>query len=105
VFRAPGGGITNNALKYIQLPHIYWSVDTLDWKTRNTEKVKNAILGGLKDGAIILLHDIHATTISGTTEALDYIFEKDLDVEFLTVTEILSRDGTPPTPGITYYHG
>ena len=105
VFRAPGGGITNNALKYIQLPHIYWSVDTLDWKTRNTEKVKNAILGGLKDGAIILLHDIHATTISGTTEALDYIFEKDLDVEFLTVTEILSRNGTPPTPGITYYHG
>ncbi len=105
VFRAPGGGITNTALNAIDLPHIYWSVDTLDWKTRNTTKVKNAILGGLKDGAIILLHDIHATTISGTTEALNYIFENDLDVEFLTVTELLSRKGTPPTPGKTYYNG
>ena len=105
VFRAPGGGITNNALKYIQLPHIYWSVDTRDWESRNTTKVKNAILNGLKDGAIILLHDIHATTISGTTAALDYIFANDLDVEFLTVTELLSRNGTPPTAGTTYRHG
>ena len=105
VFRAPGGGITTAALNNIPLPHIYWSVDTRDWETRNTTKVKNAILGGLKDGAIILLHDIHATTLSGTTEALDYIFANDLDVEFLTVTELLSRKGTPPTSGKTYYNG
>jgi len=105
VFRAPGGGITNTALKYIQLPHIYWSVDTLDWKTRDTTRVKSAILGGLKDGAIILLHDIHATTLSGTQAALDYIFANDLDVEFLTVTELLSRNGSAPTPGKTYYNG
>ena len=105
VFRAPGGGITNTALKYIQLPHIYWSVDTLDWKTRDTARVKSAILGGLKDGAIILLHDIHATTLSGTQAALDYIFANDLDVEFLTVTELLSRNGNAPTPGKTYYNG
>jgi peptidoglycan/xylan/chitin deacetylase (PgdA/CDA1 family) len=105
VFRAPGGGITNTALTYIQLPHIYWSIDTKDWQTRNTAKVKSAILEGLKDGAIILLHDIHDTTISGTQAALEYIFENDLDVEFLTVTELLSRDGTPPTPGKTYYNG
>ena len=105
VFRAPGGGITNTALNTIDLPHIYWSVDTRDWETRNTTKVKNAILNGLRDGAIILLHDIHATTLSGTREALDYIFENDLDVEFLTVTELLSRKGTPPTSGKTYYNG
>ncbi len=105
VYRAPGGGITDHALKAIDLPHIYWSVDTLDWQTRNTEKVKNAIIRGLKDGAIILLHDIHGTTLSGTREALDYIFTNDLDVEFLTVTELLSRKGTPPTPGVTYYNG
>ena len=105
LFRAPGGAITNHALAAIDLPHIYWNVDTRDWESKNTTKVKNAILGGLKDGAIILLHDIHATTLSGTTAALDYIFENDLDVEFLTVTELLSRNGTPPTPGKTYYNG
>lgn len=103
VFRAPGGGITDHALKAIPHPHIYWSVDTRDWETRDTTKVKKAILNGLKDGAIILLHDIHGTTLSGTREALDYIFANDLDVEFLTVTELLSQDGTPPTAGVTYY--
>jgi hypothetical protein len=58
----------------------------------------------LKDGAIILLHDIHGTTLSGTQSALDYIFSKDMDVEFMTVTELLSRDGTPPQAGKTYYY-
>ena len=104
----PLAGFNSDApctLKTINLPHIYWSVDTRDWETRNTEKVKNAIIRGLKDGAIILLHDIHGTTLSGTREALSYIFANDLDVEFLTVTELLSRDGTPPTPGVTYYNG
>lgn len=105
VYRAPGGGITNQALKTINLPHIYWSVDTRDWETRNTTKVKNAILNGLRDGAIILLHDIHGTTLSGTREALDHIFKNDLDVEFLTVTQLLSRKGTAPSSGVTYYNG
>lgn len=105
VFRAPGGGITTQAMDIIKLPHITWNVDTLDWQTRNTAKVKSAILGGLKDGAIILLHDIHATTISGTQAAMEYIFENDVDVEFLTVTELLSRNGTAPVPGETYRNG
>jgi len=105
VYRAPGGAITDHALNAIPHPHIYWSVDTRDWETRNTERVKNAILGGLKDGAIILLHDIHATTYTGTLAALETIFANDMDVEFLTVTEILSRNGEAPQPGITYYHG
>ncbi len=105
LFRAPGGGITNTALSTIPLPHIYWSEDTRDWETRNTTKVKNAIIAGLKDGAIILLHDIHGTTYTGTLAALEYIFENDLDVEFLTVTELLSRNGTAPKSGTTYYKG
>ena len=105
VYRAPGGNITDTALKTIPLPHINWSVDTRDWATRNTEAVKNAVINGLKDGAIILVHDIHATTYYGTKEAIEYIIKNDLDVEFLTVTELLSRNGTAPEPGRTYYKG
>lgn len=103
VYRAPGGNITDTALATIPLPHIMWSVDTRDWATRNTEAVKEAVLGGLKDGAIILVHDIHKTTYYGTMAAIEYIIKNDLDVEFLTVTELLSRKGTPPQAGKTYY--
>ena len=52
-----------------------------------------------------MLHDIHYTTYTGTEAALQYIFEQDLDVEFMTVTELLSRDGTPPKAGQSYYAG
>lgn len=105
VYRAPGGGINDRTLQALDLPHIMWSVDTRDWEVRNTDKVCTAILNGLKDGAIILVHDIHATTITGTKKALDYIFANDLDVEFLTVTELLSRNGTPPQAGVNYSRG
>lgn len=105
VYRAPGGNITQTALDTIPYPHIKWSVDTRDWEHRNPTLVKQYIINGLKDGAIILLHDIHGTTYTGTLAALKEIREKDMDVEFLTVTELLSRNGTAPSAGKTYYNG
>jgi len=106
VYRAPGGSITNTALKNIPAPHILWSVDTRDWETKNTNSVKNAVLNGVKkDGAIILLHDIHGTTYTGVLAALKEIRAKDMDVEFLTVTELLSRNGSAPKNGVTYKAG
>lgn len=105
VYRSPGGGITDNALSAIPLPHIMWSVDTRDWETRDTYSVCYSILNNLDDGAIILLHDIHDTTYYGTVAALEQIISQDMDVEFMTVTELLSRGGTPPSAGNTYYYG
>lgn len=105
VYRSPGGISTEESLRTIPLPHILWSVDTLDWQHRDPEKVKKNILEGLKDGRIILMHDIHQTTIEGTIAALEYIYEHDLDVEFLTVTQLLSRNGKTPSAGQTYYSG
>lgn len=105
VYRSPGGGITNTALSAIPLPHILWSVDTRDWETRDRYSVCYSILNNLDDGDIILLHDIHDTTYYGTVAALEQIISQDMDVEFLTVTELLSRDGTPPSAGTTYYYG
>jgi len=103
VFRAPGGGFDGRVLSQIPLPHIHWSVDTRDWETLSAGSVKNAILNGVKsDGAIILLHDIHGTTLSGVIQALKVLMDGDADVEFLTVTELLSRGGTPPRAGISY---
>lgn len=105
VYRAPGGNITQEALDTIPYPHIKWSVDTRDWEHRDPALVKQYIINGLKDGAIILVHDIHGTTYTGTLAALKQIREKDMDVEFLTVTELLSRKGTAPSAGKTYYNG
>lgn len=103
VWRTPGGGYSSRVVAAVELPHILWSVDTLDWKTLNAYKVYSSIIRNAKDGDIILLHDLHGTTVDGAIMAMKEMLEG--DYEFLTVTELLSRDGTPPENSQTYYRG
>ena len=103
VWRTPGGGFNDRVLQAVPLPHIYWSVDTLDWKYRDAGYVCSAILNKAKDGSIILLHDLHGTSVQGAMKAIEKMWEG--DYEFLTVTELLSRNGTPPKASTNYYNG
>ena len=54
----------------------------------------NAVTTKSDDGEIILLHDLHKTSVEGSIKAMEDMIEG--DYEFLTVTELLSRNGTPP---------
>lgn len=101
VFRAPYGSLSDRVLNYLTVPSIYWSVDTRDWETPETNFVKKQILTNAYDGAIILLHDIHKTSVDGFIAALDKLEEEGYTL--VTVTELLSRRGTPPQAGVTYY--
>ena len=100
LWRTPGGGYNQRVLDAVPLPHIMWTVDTLDWKTRNTTAVYNSIIKSSDDGEIILLHDIHKTSVEGAIKAMKEMQAG--DYEFLTVTELLSRNGTPPQPSTSY---
>ena len=40
-----------------------WDVDTLDWKYRDSAEVTRRALADVKPGSIILMHDIHATSV------------------------------------------
>ena len=100
VWRAPGGGISDRVLRAIDLPHIMWSVDTLDWKYRKVDHVYNQITTKTDDGEIILLHDLHKTSVEGSIKAMEDMIAG--DYEFLTVTELLSRNGTAPVAHKSY---
>lgn len=71
LFRSPYGAYNTTVLNAAGLPHIFWSVDTRDWSTRNTSAVRREIVNGAKDGAIILCHDIYDTTVDGALQAID----------------------------------
>lgn len=103
LWRTPGGGYSSRVLNCVPLPHILWSVDTLDWKTLNANSVYRSIINNSYDGAIILLHDLHRTSVEGAILAMQDMLAG--DYEFLTVTELLSRDGTPPQNCQTYLEG
>ncbi|MDU5017216.1 MAG: polysaccharide deacetylase family protein, partial [Corynebacterium sp.] len=40
-----------------------WDVDTVDWKDRNSEHVCSSAVQGARAGSIVLMHDIHPTTV------------------------------------------
>ncbi len=103
VWRTPGGARNDRVLQQIDLPHIMWSVDTLDWKYRSSTRTCKVIQQSAKDGSIILLHDLHKSTVKGAIKALKEMQAG--DYEFLTVTELLSRKGKTPQNHKSYSRG
>ncbi len=103
VWRSPGGNFNDRVLEAVPLPHILWSSDTLDYQTKNATAVCQHILNHSWDGCIVLMHDLYGTTVDGAIRAIAMMNAG--DYEFVTVTELLSRDGTPPEPSVNYRNG
>ena len=91
LWRSPGGNYDRRVLDCIRLPHICWSVDTRDWETRDPDDIYQQIVKNAKDGSIILLHDIYDTSIEGAIRGINAL--RAAGYEFLTVSELLARNG------------
>ena len=96
-FRPPYGGINDNVKQVIDGPLILWSVDTLDWKTRNAKNTEKVILEKAKDGDIVLMHDIHKQTVEAVENVLPILKEKGYEV--CTVSELLEAKGVKAGKG------
>ena len=80
---------------------VIWSVDTLDWSTRNAESTFKAVKKEAKDGAIILCHDIHKPTAESMKKVIPWLYEK--GYQMVTVQELLYYKNSGATAGKTYY--
>ena len=78
-----------------------WSVDTLDWEVKDTEAVKNYILNMAKDGEIILLHDIHETTVQAVLQVIPELVNR--GYQLVTVSEMATARGVTLENGQKYY--
>lgn len=103
LLRPPGGNGRNDETvrANVNRPMIIWSVDPQDWKYRDSEHVKNEILAGTKEGSIILVHDIHPTSVEGVLPAIDELLAQ--GYTFVTVSELFRRKGLELEPGVAYY--
>lgn len=90
-FRPPYGSYEDDIVSGINKTITLWSLDTMDWESRNAESVKKKIVSGCQDGDIILLHDIYETSVDGALQAIDELQKK--GYVFVTVDELLSRYG------------
>ena len=98
--RPPYGAISVTMKNQLEQPMILWNIDTLDWKTRNAKKTIKAVMKDVKDGDIILLHDIHSETIDAAIKLIPKLQEE--GYQLVTVSEMAAAKGIQLKAGERY---
>lgn len=97
----PTGGATNaNVKQWVGMPSIIWSIDTLDWKTRNAGSTKKAVLDHVKDGDIVLMHDLYSATASASETIIPELVKR--GYQLVTVSELAECRGGMKETGAYY---
>lgn len=102
LIRAPYGAADDNILKIGGKPFMRWSLDTLDWKTRDAAANYDNVIKSVKDGDVILMHDIHESTYQSINKILHKL--KEMGYEICTVSELAEIRGVKLESGKVYYH-
>lgn len=100
LLRPPYGDHNSEVRRGAGTALILWSVDTNDWQYRNYSHVYNYIVNNAYDGAIILCHDIHSSTIPAAVDAVRTL--KARGYEFVSVSEMFRRKGGTLEAGKVY---
>lgn len=104
VFLRPPGGCCSDAVRQVaearQLAILNWSVDPRDWATSDTAAVERAVLKNVKDGDIVLLHDMTVSSVQAALDIVDVL--KDKGYEIVTVSQLVKIRGVKLKPGKTY---
>lgn len=101
LLRVPYGATNDSVNEICAMPMIQWSVDTLDWKTRSTEATVENVLNYAEDGDIILLHDIHSSSVEAAKQLIPALQNKGF--KLVTVSEMAKARGHKLENGNTYF--
>ena len=85
--RPPYGECTKQMKKELDMFIVLWDVDPLDWSIQNEDAVVEKVLRDVKDGDIILLHDIFDTSVRAAIRIVDALQKE--GYEFVTVEELM----------------
>ena len=98
--RLPGGNYNLSVLANTNMPMIQWSIDTLDWKTRNAQSTVAAVLGKAKDGDIVLMHELYGQTGDAALQIIPALTEQ--GYQLVTVSEMAAAKGENLQAGRLY---
>lgn len=85
--RPPYGDWNEELECRMNLTTVFWTVDSLDWKLKNTDRIVSRVEKQVKEGDIILMHDIFPTSVEAALELIDQLQEK--GYRFVTVDELV----------------
>ena len=89
--RVPGGRYPRMIEVKVGWAYIQWSLDTYDWRGISTAAVMRKVKNKLRDGDIILCHDIKNNTAESTRQIARYLEEE--GYMLLTIDELFAKDG------------
>ncbi len=92
LMRPPYGSLNSRVTGILgarEWPIILWDVDPEDWKYKNADTVYQRVLSRTAPGSIVLLHDIHATTVAAVPRILAALDKR--GYTFVTVSELYGR--------------
>ena len=86
LLRPSYGSVNNKIKKVANMPIIIWDIDTLDWKYHNSKRITSRVVNKVRDGDIILMHDIHERTVKAVEKIIPMLKEDGYDL--VTVSEL-----------------
>ena len=94
--------ITGQQVEYVRPPYgswnkelecevlmipVFWTLDTLDWKVKNTDRIVREVLEDVEENDVILMHDSYRTTVEAALRIVDELQKK--GYEFVTADELI----------------
>ena len=101
--RPPGGAFAENTVSAAQdagLSLLHWSVDPRDWATHDAAAVETAVVEGVRDGDVILLHDMCDCSVDAALAIIDKLQAQGF--HFVTVSQLAAIKGATLQPGKLY---
>lgn len=85
--RPPYGNWNAKLEEAVDMIPVFWDVDSIDWRLKNTEKVTAKVVKDTEDGDIILMHDEFKTSVEAALRIIDNLTAK--GYTFVTVDELM----------------
>lgn len=105
ILRPPYGSANTSTRAVVRdtanLAVVNWSVDSEDWKSRNADAVVREVMNNIKDGDIVLMHDLYTST----AEAVERIVPRLVDAgyQLVTVDELYRLRGNSLVGGAMHF--
>lgn len=84
--RPPYGKWSDSLREIIPMEPVFWNVDSIDWKLKDTSKIVKKVMKDTKNGDIILMHDEFSTSVEAAFQIIDNLLAN--GYTFVTVDEL-----------------
>ena len=74
--RPPFGAWNKNLECGFEMFPVLWTIDPLDWKTENADRIVEKVMSEAKENAVILLHDRYEASVEAALRIVDLLKEQ-----------------------------